>query len=483
MKRVSAYIVCFLLIISDICAQQADSLFAYNDSLRMKKHPWRAAIQTLGINATVWAYDRYIREAGFSYISIHSVKENMKRGFVWDNDPFSINLLDHPFHGSFYYNTARSNGLSHWTSLAYTFAGSLSWELFAERESPSLNDLISTTIGGAALGEGTYRISSLLLDDSKRGAERFLRELLGTVISPSRGLNRLLTGDAWKVRHKYYKYHDYVKFPINCSLTTGVRLMADNNHLFRENSNLFLEFNMIYGDLFKNSTSKPYDYINITSLINVDGNQPLIGSVNIIAQLAGKYLEPLPGHKMSVGLFHHFDYFDSELVNKDSKVVPFKISEAAAVGVGMCYLLPVTKNVIIRYRGHLNAILLGGSLTDYYRNQLTGRNYNMGSGYSIKSNTYIEFGKYGSLELNLFDYHIFTWKGYRSEEMYSDPSTQGDKGNTQLFLINTIMGLNVSPRTKISLSSFYYVRNAHYDYYEDVLSRTFEFRLGLKYKF
>ncbi|WP_353334232.1 DUF3943 domain-containing protein [Bacteroides sedimenti] len=449
----------------------------------MKKHPWRAAIQTLGINATVWAYDRYIREAGFSYISIHSVKDNIKRGFVWDNDPFSINLLDHPFHGSFYYNTARSNGLSHWTSLAYTFAGSLSWELFAERESPSLNDLISTTIGGAALGEGTYRISSLLLDDSKRGAERFLRELLGTVISPSRGLNRLLSGDAWKVRHKYYKYHDYEKFPINCSLTTGVRLMADNNHLFRENSNLFLEFNMIYGDLFKNSTSKPYDYINITSLINVDGNQPLIGSVNIIAQLAGKYLEPLPGHKMSVGLFHHFDYFDSELVNKDSKVVPFKISEAAAVGVGMCYLLPVTKNVIIRYRGHLNAILLGGSLTDYYRNQLTGRNYNMGSGYSIKSNTYIEFGKYGSFELNLFDYHIFTWKGYRSEEVYSDPSTQGDKGNTQLLLINAIMGLNVSPSAKISLGSFYYIRNAHYDYHEDVLSRTFEFRLGLKYKF
>ncbi|BEG99028.1 DUF3943 domain-containing protein [Bacteroides sedimenti] len=486
MKKILAYIILLLLSTENICGQQADSLFVSNDSVRMKKHYFRAAIQALSVNASVWAYNRYIREADFAKISFHSIHDNIKKGLVWDNDLFSSNQLLHPFHGSFIYSSARCNGMSYWTSLSYTFAGSLSWEFCAETTPPSINDLITTTLGGAALGEGTYRISSLVLDDSKRGFNRFFRELLGTVISPSRGINRLLTGNAWKVRHKYYLYHDYEKIPVNCSLTVGDRLMADNGSLFKENNNMFVEFNMIYGNPFQNSTNKPFDYINFSSLINVGGKQPVIGSVNIAAKLYGKYSEPLPGHKMMIGLFQHFDYFDSGLVTKDSKKIPFKISEAAAIGVGMTYLLPATKKITIRYRGHLNAVLLGASLTDYYR---LGRDYNLGSGYSIKSNTHIEFSKYGSFELNMFDYQIFTWRGYKPEDLKTKASpylylnTQGDKGNAELFLINAIMGININSKTKINLGSYYYFRNTHYAYHDDVISRTYEFRLGLKYKF
>lgn len=486
MKRVLVSLIFFLLMLSALHAQQADSLFVYNDSLRMKKHPWRATIGAISVNASVWAYNRYIRKADFAKVSLHSVSDNIKRGFVWDNDLFSSNQLHHPFQGSFIYSSARCNGLSQWTSLAYTFAGSLSWEFCAETTPASINDLITTTFGGAALGEGTYRISSLVLDDSKRGVDRFFRELLGTVISPSRGLNRLLTGNAWKVRHRYYKYHDYEKFPVNCSITIGDRLMTDNNCLFKENNNLFVEYNMIYGNPFQNSTNKPFDYINFSSLINLGGSQPLIGSINIAAKLFGKYSEPLPGHKLLIGAFQHFDYFDSELVHKDSKSIPFKISEAAALGVGMTYLLPATKNITLRHRGHLNAVLLGATLTDYYR---LGRNYNLGSGYSIKSNTYIDFAKYGSFELNMFDYHIFTWRGYKTEDIKNTKSpylylnTQGDKGHTELFIVNAIMGLNLKSKIKLNLGSYYYFRKSHYDYHDDVFSRTFEFRLGLKYHF
>ena len=56
------------------------------------------------------------------------------------------------------------------------------WEVAAEVEPPAINDLIATTIGGIALGEMTHRLSSLVLDDSKRGFGRFTRELLGTLI-------------------------------------------------------------------------------------------------------------------------------------------------------------------------------------------------------------------------------------------------------------------------------------------------------------
>ena len=47
--------------------------------------------------------------------------------------------------------------------------------------------------------------------------------------------------------------------------------------------------------------------------------------------------------------------------------------------------------VNLEQRVFLSAILLGGSLTDYYN--VIDRNYNMGSGYSIKNNTILDFGR------------------------------------------------------------------------------------------
>lgn len=106
----------------------------------------------------------------------------------------------------------------------------------AEVEPPAINDLIATTIGGIALGEMTHRLSSLVLDDSKRGFGRFTREFLGTLICPMRGINRMITGDMWKVKRSHYKYHDYERIPIQFSISAGDRYLADNNYLFAEST-------------------------------------------------------------------------------------------------------------------------------------------------------------------------------------------------------------------------------------------------------
>ena len=73
------------------------------------------------------------------------------------------------------------------------------WEFLGENEPASINDWIATTIGGAALGEITHRLSSLCLDDRTRGWQRVGREALAFAVSPMRGLNRLLNGDMWHV--------------------------------------------------------------------------------------------------------------------------------------------------------------------------------------------------------------------------------------------------------------------------------------------
>ena len=54
---------------------------------------------------------------------------------------------------------------------------------------------------------------------------------------------------------------------------------------------------------------------------------------------------------------------------------------------------------------HLGGILLGGCLTDYYN--IIDRNYNLGSGYSVKSTTCLDFGHVGLFTLGFQHYKIF----------------------------------------------------------------------------
>src|SRR4030095_10140509 len=82
-----------------------------------------------------------------------SIKDNLTNGLVIDDDPFSVNQIGHPYQGGIYYGFARSAGLSYWESAAYTIAGSLLWEAVGETTPPSLNDTITTGIGGSFVGE------------------------------------------------------------------------------------------------------------------------------------------------------------------------------------------------------------------------------------------------------------------------------------------------------------------------------------------
>ena len=95
---------------------------------------------------------------GLCHARAISIKNNFKTGPVWDTDKFSTNLVAHPYHGSLYFNAARSNGMNFWQSIPFAAGGSLMWEFFMENEPPSINDLMATTFGGVELGEITYLV-------------------------------------------------------------------------------------------------------------------------------------------------------------------------------------------------------------------------------------------------------------------------------------------------------------------------------------
>lgn len=486
MKQI--FLLFFLLGLSTTMAQNiqpTDSLDLPKMVTPTKKQPWKAAVQTIGLNIGVWAFDRYILNEDFARISIHTIKDNIRNGFVWDNDKFSTNLFAHPYHGSLYFNTARSNGMNFWESAPYALGGSLMWEIAAEREPPAINDLIATTLGGIALGEFTYRMSSLVLDDSKRGFPRFAREFLGTLLSPIRGMNRLISGDMWKVRNRGYSYHNYEQIPVKLSISSGNRYLANSTRLFRGEHNPYIKIQTLYGNPFEWTESQPYDYMEASITFGLSPNQPIINHVNLLGKIWSTPIPTKGDNEMMFGIFQHFNYYDSEKVSDDG-AIPYKISEAASIGPGIISRFPeIFPHINLQQDFFLSGILLGGGLTDYYN--VIDRNYNMGSGYSAKSLTKLEIGKWADINFKAHLYQIFTWKGYEKKDyQYTDPlflNAQGDKGNTLFFVLNPTYNLRFKKHLKVSFEVAYYLRHTHYSYHQDVETQLVETRIGLTYEF
>ena len=118
--------------------------YTSDSTLLQPRRPWKAALETFGLNMLVWSFDRYIVKEDWAYINGHTIKSNFKKGPVWDTDQFTTNLFSHPYHGSLYFNAARSNGMNFWQSAPFAAGGSLMWEFFMEYEPPSINDMLAT---------------------------------------------------------------------------------------------------------------------------------------------------------------------------------------------------------------------------------------------------------------------------------------------------------------------------------------------------
>lgn len=459
-----------------------DSLAHWNDN---HKNYWRSAAETAGINVFVHCFDRFILNADFAQVKFRDISSNFKHAFVWDNDKFSTNLFAHPYHGNLYFNAARSNGLSFWQSAPYSVAGSLMWEFFGEKDPPTINDLFATSMGGMAIGEVFHRISELALDDRARGFHRFLREMVATVINPMGGFNRIIDGDAWRVRSTHNRYYDPNTLPLDFSISVGTRYLSDDGALFRGEANPYVTFYLEYGDPLGRDFHAPYDYFTLETSFGLSSNQPLVNRLHILGRLWSRRIE---SEKATTewGIYQHFNYYDSKPVEDGTQLTPYRISEAASFGPGVIMRLP-KMGVFnkLEQRVFLSGILLGGTKSDYYN--IIDRDYNMGSGFSVKTKTHLELRHFGRFVLKFNYFRIFTWKGYEDKDLATiDPvylNAQGDRGNAQLLEVNPIWEFDFKGPLSVNLSSSYFYRSTHYHAYPSVEAKTFEAKLGVTYHF
>lgn len=442
-----------------------------------KKTFWRAGAETVGFNLGLWAFDRYVQKGDFAYISWNSIKENFKHGFEWDDDYLPTNMFAHPYSGSLYYNAGRSNGYNFWQSELFAIGGSAMWELFMEKEYPSTNDVIATPIGGAALGEVFYRTSDLLIDDRTTGASRFGRELGVFILNPMRGFTRLVTGRAWQHRSTPGRRFGIPEISVDISL--GTRMLTYHDYKSTIKAGAVAELNIEYGDRFASECRAPYDYFSMQLELQAMATQPMLGRLEVMGRLLCKEVVDGRNLKLNVGLYQHFDYFDSDTIHFDKVVtpkwipcaVPYKFGTPASIGGGAMIRLAPKPTMVVDAYVHGNAVIIAGVLTDFYRDY--HRNYNWGSGFSIKGGLQWGLANH-KLNVSVANqiYRIYTWSGYSSDFNWSlvpdgqPVGIQGDESNSTFNHFEASASYRVWQRLYLTGGIDIYSRQTNYKSYK-----------------
>jgi hypothetical protein len=371
----------------------------HDDTTYTRKAPWYVvSSKVLSANVTNWALARYFYKFDWPAKSVYDWKTNIKRGPEWDVDRFSINFVGHPHTGSYYFNAARSNGYSFWRALPFAIQGSLTWEFLGEVDPASTNDLINTPISGMFLGEVFYRISSNILDDRKRGAERFGRELLAGVINPTRALNRLTQGKTFRVVNREV----YQKEPMQVTLSAGLHKV--NNKVGYDNlfgtgaSNALVNLQFDYGDPYELRARKPFDVFRFRIEMSYGADSNLLDNVLGYGVLAGKNR----GNNLFMGIFQHFDYWRNNNI--------FELG-TMGFGGGLLHRQSLGRKTNLHSSFHLGVVPLAGNNTRFGPDTSHYRRYNFGGGLQGKLEERLDFGRAASLGLNAYYYWIHTYNG------------------------------------------------------------------------
>jgi hypothetical protein len=337
-------------------------------------------------------------------ISIASWKNNLTRGWEWDNKRFGKNFLSQPYTGALAFNAGRSSGYNFYQSIPYAVAGSLLWEYLGENTRPAYNDIINTPISGAFFGEILYRLSSNILDDRTRGANRVFREIAAAIINPKRGFSRLVSGKSYRRTTKEV----YQKEPINISFYAGARrLLNENENLFGKGTySAMINAQLDYGNPFEVRSRKPFDFFKIRADVNFGVGRKIIDNVLGYGILFGKNIQ-LGKMALLVGGFQYYDYWNSNIFELGS----------VGFGGGVLSKLALGKSGNVYTRIHAAIVPFAGSSMLFAPDTSLIKVYNYGGGLEGKFETTVNLNKYATASLIYYFYWINTYVGVKGDNI------------------------------------------------------------------
>jgi len=276
-------------------------------ALQFHPKPLLAAAEVAGLNIGVWAFLHYAGNAFYSYISWETIRDNFRDGWEWDRSQYAVNFYHHPYHGYLYYSAGRANGLGYWGSSLCALGGSLMWEMTMEKYRPSVNDLITTSLGGIAIGEVGYRFSALVRKKGARGLDRVWREAVGTVLDPVGGANRLLNGR--KDNEPWLPGSPDAGRILEGNLVLTGPVIVRSADLTGTRAAPILGFTLRYGDPAGSGwTGRPFDVFTVTGRLRWGPDRPHL-SLSISGAVLGKPIAGSRGATHFLGLYQQYEYY------------------------------------------------------------------------------------------------------------------------------------------------------------------------------
>ena len=392
--RTTLYTVIFCLLFSPLfqyplSANDQDK----TDSEELSPRYGIAVLDTMGSNLFLLGVNRYIRQADYAMISPDSMYTNLTSDWVWDQDEFSVNQIGHPYQGSFYFISGRSNNLNFWESSLLTLGGSITWELLMETELPSKNDLIVTSLGGIALGEMFHRL--YLEADANELPARWL-------LSPMDQLNGTLFPENRKTTSKSSKIEQgYLAGGI---VLADYELDVSRDYEAAENNfSAYATGQIIYGDPFYQKSATPFDHFE--QRFNIALSDTFYSAAFFSdGSLFAYPLYDTMHSQGSIFLSLHYDFIFSSLVN----------FAANSIGLSFKTQHHLGNSWYLASKLHLNWILIGASeyLHLWYDapddNGTERRNYDLGTGEGLKFSFEVSRRSIGSFLINYYYYGIHT---------------------------------------------------------------------------
>ena len=359
-------------------------------------------VEIVAMDAGINLVGRQLLEPATFEVSGSSIRRNLRGPWVVDDDPFQVNQVGHPYQGAMYHGIARSNGLSYWQSVAYTFAGSALWEIAGETTPPSRNDQIASGIAGSFLGEPLFRISRLLLERADNGPG-FWRGLGALLASPPTGLNHALVGDpAGSYERDAVPFSDIrVQFGTTSAIATGRSRSLSSLELNQPQLGLSMDYG--YPGHAGYRHERPFDYFRIESSVSTEG----LEQVSTRGLIAGK---DYGGERLAGigGLYGTYDYFTPD---------DFRLS-TTAFALGTTLQASISESLVVQGSGLLGggyAAARGLGQTD--GSEPTGaRDYHYGVAPQALVNLRVIAGRRAALDVTAREYFISGFGGFGTRQ-------------------------------------------------------------------
>jgi hypothetical protein len=265
-------------------------------------------------------------------------------------------------------------------SALYPFFASLLWELVLEVDAPSVNDHITTSLGGVFLGEALFRIALLV---SNSGLPSWLKEVFVFLLAPPVTLNRVLfdgqlASDGVREAPFFRGW-----------LGGGVFLQSGAARL-----GAFLTTHLSHGAA-NEAPSGPFSHFDLRADLSIDRTQ-VTGDFTVRGLLWGRgfHWGALDG---IAGVFGGYEY-----------VAP-QVFRASSVNVGGGTLLHFSPgaNTALEVTAIASGIPFGAGGTVAPSEPMDGRDYHVGPGVHLEAEVFLANERLGFLSLGVRRWNFF----------------------------------------------------------------------------